>query len=57
MLAQSAVEDDGVFVFEGADEFGHAVIVGVDWHVDAVGNVAADIVAVSHIDDSEAGRL
>lgn len=55
MLAQSTVEDDSVLVFESADEFGHAVVVRVGGHVDAVGDVAADVVAVSHIDDGEAG--
>jgi len=51
------MEHHGIFVFQRADQLRNAVVVGVDWHVLAACDVAADVVGVADVDDGQAGRF
>ena len=51
------MEDDGLLIGKSANKLGHAVLVGVHRDVLASEDVAADVVAVSYVDDGYAGLL
>lgn len=54
LLAQSAVENDNIFVFERPDELGHSEVVRVYWDMLTSDDMAADVVVISDVDDGEA---
>lgn len=51
LLAQSTVKHNRVFVLERPYQLWHAVVMLVDRDVHAIEDVAADIVAIPHVDD------